>query len=90
LKQHESWCDEECLGFLDQRNHAKMRWLQDPHQSNLENLNNVRRETSRHISNKNKEYRKAKIDEPNSKIKISETCIAASMILRGVTGLELT
>jgi len=63
LKHRDPWCDEECLGFLDQRNHAKMRWLQDPQQSNLYNLKNVRREASKHFSNKKKEYLKAKIDE---------------------------
>jgi len=40
-----------------------MQWLQDPNQSNVDNLNNVRREASRHFSNKKKEFLKAKIDE---------------------------
>ena len=40
-----------------------MHWLQDPNQSNVENLNNVRHEANRHFSNKIKEYLKAKIDE---------------------------
>jgi hypothetical protein len=39
LKQHKPWFDEESLGFLDQRKHAKMQWLQDPNQSNVDNLN---------------------------------------------------
>ena len=40
-------------------------------QSNVDNLNNIRREASRHFGNKKKEYVKAKIDEleTNSKIK---------------------
>jgi len=25
LKQNKPWCDEECLGFLDQRKRAKMK-----------------------------------------------------------------
>jgi hypothetical protein len=29
LKQHKPCFDEECLRFLDQRNQAKMQWLQD-------------------------------------------------------------
>jgi hypothetical protein len=71
LKQHTPWFDEECLHFLDQRKQAKMQWLQDPNQSTVGNLNNVRREVSRHFRNKNKEYFTAKIDEPetNSTIK---------------------
>ena len=71
LKQHKPWFDEECLGFLDQRKRAKMQWVQDPSQSNVDNLNNVRREVSRHFRNKKKAYLKAKIEEleNNSKIK---------------------
>jgi len=40
-----------------------MQGLQDPNQSNVDNLNNVRREASRHFRNKRKEYLKDKIDE---------------------------
>jgi len=38
-----------------------MQWLQIPNQKNADNLNNVRREASRHFRNKKKEYLKAKI-----------------------------
>jgi len=65
-----------------------MQWLEDPNQSNLGNL---RRAASRNFRNKKKEYLKAKIDEhqTNSKIKISETYIGASMTLKRVTSLNL-
>jgi hypothetical protein len=55
------------------------------------NLNSVRHEESRHFRNKKQEYLKAKIDEleTNIKIKKYQTCIGASVILRGVTRLEL-
>jgi len=48
-----------------------MRWLQDPNESSVENLNNVRHKTSWHFRNKKKECVKAKIIEleTNSKIK---------------------
>jgi len=48
-----------------------MQWIQDPSQSKVDNLNNVRREVSRHFRNKNKAYLRAKIEEleNNSKIK---------------------
>ena len=48
-----------------------MQWLQDPNQSNVDNLNNVRHKASRHFRNRKKEYLKAKIYELeiNSKIK---------------------
>ena len=69
-KHHKPWFDEECLGFLDQRKRAKMLWVQDPCQTNVDNLNSVRREVSRHFRNKKKEYLRAKIEEleANSKI----------------------
>jgi hypothetical protein len=71
VEQHKPWFDEECLGLLYQRKQAKMQWLQDPNKSNVDNLNNVRREASRRFRNKKKEHLKAKIDEleTNSKIK---------------------
>src|SRR5215475_7203663 len=48
-----------------------MQWVHDPNQSNVDNLNNVKREASSHLRNKKKEYLKAKIKEleTNSKIK---------------------
>jgi hypothetical protein len=36
--------------FLHQRKQAKMQWIQDPSQNNVDNLNNVRRDASRHFS----------------------------------------
>ena len=46
-----------------------MQWMQDPSQSNADNLNNVRRVASRHFREK-KAYLRAKIEEleTNSKI----------------------
>jgi hypothetical protein len=70
---HKPWFDYECLrAFLDRRKQAKMQWMQDPSQSNAENLNKVRRDASRHLRNKKKAYMKAKIEEleTNSKIKM--------------------
>ena len=48
-----------------------MKWVQDPSQSNVSNLNNVRHEARGHSRNKKKVYLKAKIEqlETNSKIK---------------------
>jgi hypothetical protein len=55
--------DPECAQFLDKRKQAKIQWLQNPNQSNGDNLINVRHEASRHFRNKKKEYLKAKINE---------------------------
>jgi hypothetical protein len=69
--QHKPWFDEECLGILDQRKQAKIQWIQDPSQSNVDNLNNARRDASRHFRNKKNAYLKAKIEELESNIKIN-------------------
>jgi hypothetical protein len=59
------------LKIISQRKQAELQWLQDPHEINGDNLNNVRREDSKHLRNKNKEYLKDKINEleTNSKNK---------------------
>ena len=49
LKQYKPGFDEECLGFLDQRKQAKMQCIHDPSQSIINNLNNVKRDASRHF-----------------------------------------
>jgi hypothetical protein len=90
LKQHILWFDEKYLGFLGKRKEAKMQWVYDPSQSNVDNLNNVRREARRHLGNKQKKYLKPKIDElenSNTIKNISDT-IGESMILR-IISLEL-
>jgi hypothetical protein len=91
LKQHKIWFDEECLGFLDQRKQARIQCVEDSSQSNVDNLNNVRVETSRRFRNRKKAYLKVEIEElvTNSKIKILGTCIGALMTLRRFTSLEL-
>jgi len=70
------------IGFLDQRKQSKMQWLQNPKQRNLDNLNNIRREASRHFKKK-KEYLKAKIDEIETNRKIS----IIRVLCGGINGL---
>jgi hypothetical protein len=48
---------------VDQKKQAKLQWLQDQSKINGDNLNNVRREASRHFRNKKWEYLKDKINE---------------------------
>jgi hypothetical protein len=71
LKKHKRWFDEGCSKLLDQRKEAKLQWLQDLSEINGDNLNNVRREASRHFRSKKREYLKDKIKElaTNSKSK---------------------
>ena len=48
-----------------------MQWVQDPSQCNVDNLNNIRREASKHFRDIKKDYLKDKILEleTDSKIK---------------------
>jgi len=46
--------DEEYSRFLDKRKQAKMKWLQDPNQNNVDKTNDVRHQASRHFGNKKK------------------------------------
>ena len=46
LKQRNRKFEEECLVFLDHRKQAKVQRLHDPKQSNIDDLNNVRRQAS--------------------------------------------
>jgi len=48
VKQNKPWFEEEYSQFLYQRKQAKLQGLQDPNQSNVDSLNNVGREESRH------------------------------------------
>jgi len=48
-----------------------MQWIQDPSRSNIDNLNNVRRNASRNFRNKKKVYLKAKIEELETNIKVN-------------------
>jgi len=40
-----------------------MQWLQDTNQNNVDDLNNVRREASRHCRKRKTEYLRGKIDD---------------------------
>jgi hypothetical protein len=40
-----------------------LQWLQDPSEINGDNLNNTKREASRHFRNKKRQYQKDKIKE---------------------------
>jgi len=40
------------LGFVDQRKKAKMQWVQNPNKSNVDNMNNARRDASRYLRKK--------------------------------------
>jgi hypothetical protein len=49
LKQHKPCFVEECFVFLYKRKQDKMNWMQGPSQSNVDNINIVRRKPSKHL-----------------------------------------
>jgi hypothetical protein len=57
-KKHKSWFDERSSKLLDQTKQAKSQWLQDTSKIHGDNLNNIRRETSRHFKKKRGNIRK--------------------------------
>jgi len=65
--------------------------IEDPNQSNVDNLNNVRHDAVRHLKNKKKICWKFKIDEleTNSKIKNIEDLCRGISDFKKVTSLEL-
>jgi hypothetical protein len=78
--------------FRSKESGKKMHWLQDPNQSSVGDLNNVRREASRYFRNKKKKYLKAKIDEleTGNKIRnIRDLYMVISDLTRRVANLEL-
>jgi len=68
-----------------------MQLLQDPKQSNVGDLNNLKREASRQFGNKKTECLKGEMEEheTNSTIKISGTCIGLSVTLKRAITVEL-
>ena len=61
-----------------------MQWIQNPSQSNVDNLNNVRRDASRHFRNKKKAYLRAKIEELETNGKINNI----RDLYRGINGMK--
>jgi hypothetical protein len=90
LKQHKLWFDEKCPK-LGERKQAKLQWLQNSSQTNGDNMNSVRHETSRTFRNKRRGYLKKKHNQlkTNSKDKnIRDICRGTNEFK--VTNLELT
>jgi hypothetical protein len=63
LKHNKPWFDDECSKLIDQWKQTKLQWLQNPNQISGDNLQNLRRKTSRTFRNNEREYFKGKINE---------------------------
>jgi hypothetical protein len=58
--QHKIWLEEECSKSLTQRKQAKLQWMQNSSQTDGDNLNNERSETSRNFRTRKRVYLKQK------------------------------
>jgi hypothetical protein len=61
LKKHKPWFKKGCSKLLKET--RQNAGLQDPSETNGVNLNNIRRETSKHFRNNKREYLKDKIND---------------------------
>jgi hypothetical protein len=71
---------------LGRRRRAEMRWLQNPNQSNVGNLNNARREAIGHFKKKKREFLKDKINELDTNSKnesITDLCRSINDFKKG-------
>jgi hypothetical protein len=66
LMFNKQWFDDECSKLIDQLKQAKLQWLKNTNHMNVDNLQNLRRETSRKFRNKKNKYLKRKINELES------------------------
>ena len=55
-RQNKKWFDEECADIVKKRKVAKMNWLHEQNEVNLEQLGNIRREATRLLKNKKREF----------------------------------
>jgi len=74
-----AWCIVKAQGKQDQRKQTKLQWMHNPSRTSRNNLNNVRRETSRYFKNKEMEYVKEKLMNFKERVRteILDTCIEA-------------
>ncbi|PSN35187.1 hypothetical protein C0J52_22574 [Blattella germanica] len=62
-RQSRKWFDDECVDMVHKRKLAKMNWMREPNEQNSEQLCSIRRETTRFLKNKKREYLKEKIND---------------------------
>ena len=69
VQKKKPWLDDDCSNVVERRKQAKMKFLQDPTQLNRDNYHTERRETSRTLKNKKRDYLKGKLTEINTNSK---------------------
>jgi hypothetical protein len=91
LKHNKQWFDDKSSKVVDQRKQATLQLLQNPHQAKGDNMQSLRRETSRICRNKKMEYMKGRINdlETNNKNKNIRDLYRGINALSKGTNLEL-
>ncbi|KAJ4429390.1 hypothetical protein ANN_21547 [Periplaneta americana] len=67
-KEKKPWFDEDCCMVVERRKQAKLKFLQDPVEANRDNYFNGRREASRTLRSKKRDYLKEKLNEVETNI----------------------
>ena len=62
-RQNKKWFDEECADIVKKRKVAKMNWLHEQNEVNLGQLGSIRRESTRVLKSKKREYLRGKIND---------------------------
>jgi len=77
--------------YISIQKQAKIQWIQDPNQCNVDNVSSVRREPSRHFRKKSRKNIKLILMNLKYIVRksISEMCIGAFETLRRLTSLEI-
>jgi hypothetical protein len=77
LKKHKPYFHDECSRLLEQKKQSKLQWLKEPSEINEDNLNNLKRETSRHFRNKTDNILNTKLMslQRTVRTRTSESCI---------------
>jgi hypothetical protein len=66
LEHNKPWFDNEWSKLIDQWKQVNLQWLQNPSQINGDNLHNLTHETGGIFRNKEREYLKNKVNEPET------------------------
>jgi hypothetical protein len=61
--KHKPWFDKGCSKLLGQRKQAKLQWLQDPSETNADNLKIVTHEAIRYFRNRKEEASENKVQK---------------------------
>ena len=63
VKKKKPWFDDDCSNVVERRKQAKLKFLQDPTHLNRDKYHTGKRESSRALRNKKRDYLKEKLIE---------------------------